>query len=302
MSDEQHGQRPRLAERPADPFKALGNETRLEILRVLYDRGQANGEPTTTVTPYSELRGAVGIEDKGNFNYHLRQLDDRFLERDDDGYRLTFAGFEIVKVIDLDAWRSHEPCGPTTIADDADESAPLTAVYEDSVVQIRRGDETLYAHAVRPAGAADRGLELPRLLEVAATLWRHTVEQFLAGICPYCQATVERSVTVNDEGDGDTSWTYTFDASCVECGPLGGSHVGVVPITHPGVISFCWARGVDVTERPAWELPFVDDTAVTAVAEDPVELRVDVELEGDRLAMFVDENATILDLQQEIGE
>ncbi|EMA41776.1 winged helix-turn-helix domain-containing protein [Halobiforma nitratireducens] len=305
MGDEQRGHRPRLAERPADPFKALGNETRLEILRVLYDRGQASSEVTGSVVPYSELRDAVGIADKGNFNYHLRQLDDRFLERDDGGYRLTFAGFEIAKVIDLDAWRSHEPCGPTTIEDGAGETEPLTAVYEDSVVKIRRGDETLYAHAVRPAGAADRGLELPRLLEVAATLWRHTSEQLLAGICPYCQATVERSLHTDDEettGGNASPWSYTFDATCTECGPLGGSHVGVVPITHPGVISFCWERGLDLTERPAWSLPFVDDAAVTPVADDPVELRVDIELEGDRLAVFVDDDATVVDLQREVGE
>ncbi|SDQ54379.1 winged helix-turn-helix domain-containing protein [Natronobacterium texcoconense] len=287
MANDQRG-----VERPADPFKALGNETRLEIIRTLYDRtrGSTGGDATL---PYSTLRDAVGIEDKGNFNYHLRQLDGTFLEDDGDGYRLTFAGFEIAKVIDVDAWRSHEACGPIVLEEGDGENEPLTAVYEDSVVKVRRGDDTLYAHAVRPTGAADREMELPRLLEVAATLWRHTIEQLLEGICPYCQTAVERSVEVDEAA----VWTYSFGATCPECGPLGGSHVGIAALTHPAVVSFYWERGVDLTDRHPWTLPFVDDEAVTVVEDEPLEVRIDVELEGDRLAVFVDDEARVVDTE-----
>ncbi|WP_049923211.1 winged helix-turn-helix domain-containing protein [Halopiger djelfimassiliensis] len=295
-------------ERPADPFKALGNGTRLEILRALYERGRQSPTGGGSLS-YSELRDAVGIEDKGNFNYHLRQLDGRFVDRapnggedDGNGYRLTFAGFEIAKVIDVDAWRSHESLGPIALEAGADgtETAdtdtgtgekPLTATYEDSVVEIRRDDVSLYAHAVRPAGAVDRGMELDALLDVVSTLWRHTIDRILRGICPYCHATVERSFADEDAG----YWTHSFTATCPECGSLGGSHVGAVALTHPAVVSLFWEHDIDVTERRFWTVPFVDDEAVTVVDETPRRLRLDVELEGERLECFVDDTVRIVE-------
>ena len=285
-------------ERPEDPFKALGNETRLEILRVLYQRMQETGSgPHGATLSYSELREAVGVEDKGNFNYHLRQLDGQFVDGadGDDGYRLTFAGFEIAKVIDVDAWRSHEPRGPAVLEDGDDGEGgtePLTATYEDSVVTVERGDDPLYAHAVRPAGAADRDMDLEELLDVASTLWRHTIERILEGICPYCHATVERSLEVDAEAE---HWSYSFGATCTECGPLGGSHVGIAALTHPAVVSLFWDHGIDVTDRRVWTLPFVDDDAVTVVDENPYRLRVDVECGGERLEVIVDESVRVVE-------
>lgn len=283
-------------DRPEDPFKALGNETRLEILRVLYERMQETGAgPGNATLSYTQLREAVGLEDKGNFNYHLRQLDGRFVDvaDDGDGYHLTFAGFEIAKVIDVDAWRSHEPRGPVVLEDapDADTGEPLTAVYEDSVVTVERDGESLYAHAVRPTGAADRDMDIEALLDVASTLWRHTIDRILEGICPYCHTTVERSLEIDD----DRCWTYSFASTCTECGPLGGSHVGAAVHAHPAVVSLFWEHGIDVADRRIWTLPFVDDEAVTVVDEEPYRLRIDVEYEGDRLEVFVDDSVRIVD-------
>ncbi|MDJ1431096.1 winged helix-turn-helix domain-containing protein [Halostagnicola sp. A-GB9-2] len=294
--------------RPTDPFKPLGNETRLEILRTLYDHRQTVSV-TSDQLPYSTLRERVGVEDKGNFNYHLRQLREQFIEEGPDGYRLTFAGFEIAKVIDMDAWRSHEERGPVSLANgyggdgaeeagmvgvvsgetDSNHDTSLTAVYEDSVVKIRRGEATLFAHAVRPAGAAGR--EMSALLEVASTLWRHTIEQILEGICPYCHTTVERSLTIESDGP----WEYSFAANCPECGSLGGSHVGTALLNHPAVVSFYWDHGIDVRDRRFWEFSFIGDEAVTVLDEEPLELRIDLELDGDQLAVVIDDDVCVVD-------
>ncbi|ADD06162.1 HTH domain protein [Natrialba magadii ATCC 43099] len=334
-------------ERPADPFKPLGNETRLEILRVLYDHLQSTSREATL--SYSTLRSEVGVTDKGNFNYHLRQLDGLFVERGSeteptastgsgtgsdtdtetttdtnsssnshsptstdsspDGYRLTFAGFEIAKVIDVDAWRSHEPCGPVVLDDPrenpVDTSAnetddgptaqdPLTATYEDSVVEIRRGDDLLYAHAVRPTGAAARGMAVDELLDTASTLWRHTVEQLLKNICPYCHAPIERAL----EYTPDRRWEHAFSANCDECGSLGGSHVGIVAITHPEAIAFCWDHGLDLTSTRVWSLPFVDDDAVTVLSDEPRRVRLDITFETARLELVVSDDVRIVDTER----
>ena len=301
------------APRPDEPFKSLGNETRLDVLHVLYDHMQRSAARDAALS-YSTLRERVGVADKGNFNYHLRQLDDQFVEQRPEGYRLTFAGFEIAKVIDIDAWRSHEPRGPIEIAIDPDgettaddlqreretdtETAAveksLTATYEDSVVEIRQGERPLFAHAVRPTGAADRDVD--ELLNVASTLWRHTIDRMLSGICPYCHTTVDRSidaVDAIDEGDGD--WKHTFSVTCPECGPLGGSHVAVAPLTHPAVVSFYWDHGIDIRDRQVWHLPFVRDDAVTVVSDAPRRRRVDIEHGGERLSVTIGEDVQVLD-------
>lgn len=298
-------------ERPVDPFKSLGNEIRLGILRALYEHRQT-ASTTGDQLPYSTLRERVGIEDKGNFNYHLRQLREQFVEESAEGYRLTSAGFEIAKVIDIDAWRSHEERGPVPVGDasvgsgtsdtgtthsdtDASDETPdasMTAVYEDSIVKINREETSLFAHAVRPVGAADR--EMSDLLDVASTLWRHTIEQILEGICPYCHTAVERSLTIGSDGP----WTYSFTAECPECGPLGGSHVGSVLLTHPAVVSFYWDHDIDPRNHRFWEFSFIGDEAVTVFDEEPLELRIDLELDGDTLAVRIDDDAYVIDTKR----
>ncbi|SFS69363.1 winged helix-turn-helix domain-containing protein [Halostagnicola kamekurae] len=298
-------------ERPVDPFKSLGNETRLEILRALYEHRQT-ASATGEQLPYSTLRERVGVEDKGNFNYHLRQLREQFVEEAAEGYRLTFAGFEIAKVIDIDAWRSHEKRGPVPVGDASEGNAagdtgappadteasgetpdaPMKAVYEDSIVKIERGETTLFAHAVRPVGAADRNMS--DLLDVASTLWRHTIEQILEGICPYCHTTVERSLTIGSEGP----WEYSFAVECPQCGPIGGSHAGTALLTHPAVVSFYWDHDIDLRNRRFWEVPFIGDEAVTVLDEEPLELRIDLELDGDTLAVILDDDARVVDTKR----
>lgn len=75
-------------EAATDLFETLSNPIRLEILASLSDQP----EPVT----YTELRESTSIEDKGQFNYHLRQLNN--LIRNTEGrYTLTERGEDLVK-------------------------------------------------------------------------------------------------------------------------------------------------------------------------------------------------------------
>ncbi|WP_459194533.1 ArsR/SmtB family transcription factor [Halosimplex sp. J119] len=73
---------------PADAFAALGDETRLDILRALAD---ADGP-----LPFSRLRERAGVRDSGRFSYHLRRLCEYFVRETDEGYELGHAGSRIV--------------------------------------------------------------------------------------------------------------------------------------------------------------------------------------------------------------
>lgn len=71
----------------ADEFAALTDPTRVAILQTL-----AREAPLE----YTALREAVGVRDKGRFNYHLRQLE-RYLDRGSGDYRLSSAGERVVE-------------------------------------------------------------------------------------------------------------------------------------------------------------------------------------------------------------
>lgn len=77
-------------ETATDVFGVLSNSTRLEILASLHDQS----EPIS----YTELRESISITDKGQFNYHLRQLDQCVQSRDG-RYMLTERGEKLVTEI-----------------------------------------------------------------------------------------------------------------------------------------------------------------------------------------------------------
>ena len=79
----------------SETFGALSDPARLEILVAL-----ARGE---TPMAYSTLRAATNVQDKGRFNYRVRQLRGEFIQRTDDGYVLTDGGRAFLRTVLTDA-------------------------------------------------------------------------------------------------------------------------------------------------------------------------------------------------------
>jgi citrate synthase len=71
-------------------FGILSNSIRLEILSSLYSQSDP--------IPYTDLRESTSVDDKGQFNYHLRQLK-QFVQNQDGEYTLTERGEELVQHI-----------------------------------------------------------------------------------------------------------------------------------------------------------------------------------------------------------
>ena len=75
----------------SDTFGALGSETRMGIVRTLFEAERDEGAPATR--PFSALFEASDEETTAGFAYHLRQIAGEFLrQRDDERYELTDAG------------------------------------------------------------------------------------------------------------------------------------------------------------------------------------------------------------------
>jgi hypothetical protein len=225
---------------PDEAFAALGNDHRLEIVRVLWRAGAAHdyddGVDTAETMAYSALRDAIGIEDNGQFNYHLSRLVPHFVRRTDEGYRLSGAGKQIARTViavsgtqRLDVSRDLDVDCPLCGAD-------VAAVYEDQWLRVRCtecaglfGDRaptgTLFLTSFPAAGlrARDPGRTL------AAALYRCALDitYLVYGICRECAGEVSSTVTVCDAhepGEEDrceacgTPFPVWAEMGCETCG------------------------------------------------------------------------------------
>lgn len=74
---------------PDEAFSILGNDIRLDIIRVLWEAGAANQYDdvcsATATMSFTELRRRVDITDNGKFNYHISKLTPHFVRQTDEG-------------------------------------------------------------------------------------------------------------------------------------------------------------------------------------------------------------------------
>jgi DNA-binding transcriptional ArsR family regulator len=293
-----------------EAFNVLGNETRLTILLVLWDVSKPGIE--SSGLSFSNLRERVGVEDSGQFNYHLDKLTGRFIKRTDEGYTLRQTGESIVKTVIREAGFG----SPTVETTEIDLPCPhcdgQTAVrYENDwlyhVCTECRGTYTnddvpegcLSAHCLAPAACANRtpqelyALALFRLLQ--------KVHQEMKGICPSCTGPVEQTLEICQEHDAS--------GNCDTCGqpdPIRASfeclickeYATDIPLTyclvfHPAVDSFYYDHGIilqpDFSEftnvHRIYELL---DSKVELLTDDPVRARIMIAHDDEVLLLTLD--------------
>lgn len=270
---------------PASPDRAfglLGHETRLAILRALWEAG---GE----AVPFSDLRERVGNPDSGRFNYHLGELEGHFVSKVDGGYELTQAGREVVRAVLAGAITRRPRMDPVEI-DGAcvDCGGPLVVRYDGyAVIECSECDTTLMWNEFPPAGIAGRSPE-----EFATAFERWTRSRFrlaVEGICPSCAGKTSTDVVTSGDAEGGTVATLHRCGKCkYEARVPLFAHV----IEHPSVAARYHDRGLDLAELPYRELLALGrefEVAVTteepwcAIVETPDDaVRFRVTLDDDR--------------------
>lgn len=290
-----------VTRRMEEALGSLANGTRLRIIQALL---AGRREPMT----FSALKAAVGVEDGGQFSYHLRKLTDRFVRHTDEGYELQYSGmalyhamlagipFEADRTLEFGTGSECPACG-----------AELRAAYDRDSFEIACGECDTVVHSVPyPVGGVE-GRSTEEVLRAFDRRTRTVISQAVGGVCPWCSGPMTTELHFGDADDGAEAEAKTEAYDCLPAGHHvkhgcarceGGlmTTVGEVLLTHPAVVSFYHERGVDVGSVPTWELEFcVTDRAVAVESTDPLRLRVTVECAGDTLELVVDERLSVLE-------
>lgn len=301
---------------PDEAFAVLGEETRLGILREL---GAADGSLS-----FSELFDRVDYDTTANFSYHLDKLTGHFVRETGDGYALRQAGTRVVEAI-LSGAVTDAPVVERSEVDRRCQhcgTAPIEMEYVEEQVglyctecagQYGGGDgPDLPAERQRighlhlpPAGVQDR---TPAAVVEAAYVWTVVQAQSLhRGVCPRCSASVSDSVDAcedHDATDGvcdecDRLFAVAIHSECTNCPfELGGSAVGYLH-TCSDLLSFLFDHGFDPLSSGFPSTLQVASFEEELLGTDPVEARFTFTIDGDVLALTVDENLTVIEATRE---
>ena len=293
-----------------EAFTILGNDTRLKIVRVLWESGAMHqfddvDEAASTV-PYSELREMVGVRDNGNFNYHLSELRPHFVIKTEDGYRLSGAGKKLTRAVVAVSGESldfqNEPDIPCPLCDGS-----VEASYQDSWLRFTCancdglfGDAapsgTLLNENFPPAGVASRDVTAA----YQTKLYRCVLDMLylMSGVCRECASPVDSSVTVCEEhsdtelpcpacGRHSAVWA---ELRCQACRfakrlPVEFCVLGLMP-----TLAFLYENGIDLLDTSLGQLVELAEAHFdVATAGDPLRVEVTIELNGDSLTLVLDD-------------
>lgn len=310
-----------IDDRTVEAFAALGNETRMAILLALWDAKSPATQPfgpKETLT-FSELYDRVEYDQTANFNYHLEMLTGPFVHKTDQGYALTNAAERILSVVlagMLFDRRTFEGesieagcmlCGEPTVVDYSDGALTQRCSNCDGLVQEPGDPPGLIAREYRPPAGLHR--RTPQEFVQHGKMWdRHRRHMFVEGVCPNCTGRIDATLSVCKTHETGT------DRICDECGKFHEIEAEFVCevckvrmvtgvwstiFVDIDVLSFFYDHGLDTRKlEDSLEYGVLFDAIeqVEVIGADPVEILVTVELEGDRIAVTLDDESTVVDV------
>lgn len=288
-----------------DVLALLGDETRLDILRTLAEPRRTDWR--VAGMEFAELRRAVGVSDGGKFNYHLEKLRGEFVVERDGEYVLTNSGLELVGSLEAGTYTGggERRRGETDYdCPDTDCEHALEAVYERQFFRIQCPDHHFVQGESLPPAVADHAT-VDELVDIGLLRSRQTVRRARTGVCRHCWGPVAAtlptdSVPVPDAFDTEVPEESVFARfECGQCGLAWGVPAGVCVVDHAAVVALYHDHGRDPRDEPACVLPFTSATAPVVESEDPVRVRVDVELADDRLSLWLDDGTNVVDHERE---
>lgn len=300
-----------------EAFTILGNQTRMEILRELWNAD----EPCS----FGDLQRAVAPDDRGNFSYHLGKLRGHFVRKTDEGYDLRFAGEQVVRAVLTGTITSD----PTILPTETDERClfcrePLRLRYEEETLILQccncggvasgeyPGGTSMFFE-FPPAGLADRDYE--EIIYAAHVLYDAKISPMIKGICPECSGHVSKRFDIchdHERGDDglcpncETRYEVWNFLQCENCRYRRGFPLWYAVLNHPTVIAYFDRHGLDemvpFRKITSDNERFMRDITATVVDEDSRQFRVDIPIDDERLLVSVDELLETFDIERTCTE
>jgi hypothetical protein len=294
---------------PSDAFEALGNEIRIATIRALADTDRDAGELEAPLQ-FSDLQTAVGASTSAGFAYHLRKLSDHYVEKTEQGYRLTSAGQRVARAITAGTYTERTDLDPITISGSCPlcQRSTLTARCVDNTLAIEcECLDAPIAHLSLPPGSQHRSID-EDLLETFDRYHRSRIALLTDGICTECMspvtATIDRvpapRTDASTEDRESEATRAQLHLNCAGCDVEMYSPVVFAVVEHPAVIGFFDTHGIDIRERPLWNLG--EEWSETILSEKPWCVRVSVRCDDDRLDLLVGEGMTVHVLDDDVAQ
>jgi hypothetical protein len=287
---------------PDDAFTLLGDETRIAILRALWDAYDPHDVGATV--SFSDLFDRVDVDDSGNFNYHLGRLTGHFVRRTVDGYRLAAPGFRVVRAVVAGGVTGDPTVGPSPVnATCALCESPVEMTHEDGTTWARctacegywpqRGGE-IFGFSLPPAGLRDRDAD--EILDATIVYSIRRFETMCDGVCPECGSAADSSLTVcgDHATDGgicdacESRFAAVLTFVCTACKFDWRSPAYAAVSNHPALVAFYFERGVEHVPGTWAGLRRGLDWREEILTTNPPTVRITAFHGRDRLALVVD--------------
>ncbi|TMT81714.1 ArsR family transcriptional regulator [Haloterrigena sp. H1] len=296
-----------------EAFQLLSDETRIGILRVLWD---AHDPAQETPVRFADLRERLGVEDPGRLNYHLNKLIDRFVRRTDAGYELMDSGKRVVRMllsgtaidnpeidpvaVDISCWY----CGGGVEWSYRDGWRYLECTSCDARCVESFPPGVISKNEFPPSGLRDR---TPNEINEADRVWgAHRRASVMDGVCPECAG--DMPVTAIDIcEDHRPDWDeYQFCENCGSIFRMLVSHVCegckyrwrmptlFYPSRQSALIAFFYEHGVEFDLATYEQRTLLLDFEEDLVSMDPLRIRISIPLENEVLQFTYDERMELM--------
>lgn len=285
---------------PTDAFQSLGNDVRMRILEALLER--TGDDAVSSTMTFSELFDATDVDTSAGFAYHLDQLAGQYLRKTEDGYELTSTGLRIARAIETGVLTRSVDRPPVHVSDPCPfcSERALEARAVDNVVTVACTDCECQLLSLQfpPSGFDAHGDDLPEAFD---RHHRHRIALMQDGVCPECSGAVDARL-VDPTTDVATAVPAPLEEhvqaafECHQCGHELRCPVTLVVLEHPAVVSFYHERGRNVRSRPIWNVG--REWAETVLSREPTCVRITVDIDGDVLALYLDDDLRVREVQR----
>ena len=310
---------------PDDAFAALGNETRMDILRTLAE--------ADAPLSFSELRERVGVSDSGRFNYHLDTVEGHFVRKTDGEYELRQAGRRVIGAVLSGAITDDPVVEPTEIDDPCPVcGAPtLVAFFEGRVEHYCTECAGYYGRDLPSSESATAGdassgtpeygylgsFQLPpagtegrapgELFRAASTWGLLNLIAVGAGVCPECSAPLASSPRICEGHDStddhceqcNNRHAIQLRFECTNCLYGGEAAFGVALMADVHVLAFLATHGINPVSPsdPATYSAALMNYEEELLSADPFEARFTLALEdGAAVTVTVDDDLNVVEV------